>query len=332
VTLFLGRLSFHAKAHPIPLFQAMQHAAGAAHPRLALLLAGWFANPDFEAMFRNAASAFCPDVATLFLDARMAEARRVAWSVADLFVSPVDNIQETFGLSPVEAMAAGLPAIVSDWDGYRDTVRHGVDGLRIPTASAPEGVCDDLAWRFAAEADDYDHYIGAVSQSVAVDVGALAAAIAALANDPPRRAAMGAAGARRAREAFDWSVVLRRYQELWAYQATLRQAAPAQPPAGLPWPARPDPFRAFASYPTRLLADDQTVRRTAAPQSLIDALLASPMIAFDQPGLPARDDLLRILAAEGATVAARAAVLGPARRREALRAILFLAKYDLLAL
>ena len=48
------------------------------------------------------------------------------YGMADVFVSPSDNIQETFGLSVIEAMASGLPVIVSDWDGYRDTVVDGV--------------------------------------------------------------------------------------------------------------------------------------------------------------------------------------------------------------
>ena len=42
-----------------------------------------------------------------------------------------DNIQETFGLTPLEAMASGIPVIVSDWDGYRSTVRDNKDGFRI---------------------------------------------------------------------------------------------------------------------------------------------------------------------------------------------------------
>ena len=29
-------------------------------------------------------------------------------------------------------MAAGLPVVVSDWDGYRYTVTDGVEGFRIP--------------------------------------------------------------------------------------------------------------------------------------------------------------------------------------------------------
>ena len=33
-----------------------------------------------------------------------------------MFVSLSDNIQETFGLTPIEGMASGLPLIVSDAD------------------------------------------------------------------------------------------------------------------------------------------------------------------------------------------------------------------------
>ena len=50
------------------------------------------------------------------------EKRSELYSACDVFTSPIDNIQETFGLTPVEAMACGVPQVVSDWDGYRDTV------------------------------------------------------------------------------------------------------------------------------------------------------------------------------------------------------------------
>ena len=60
---------------------------------------------------------------------------RCCWAAADIFLSLVDNPQETFGLAPVEAMAAGVPVVVSDWDGYRYTVSDGVEGFRISTLS-----------------------------------------------------------------------------------------------------------------------------------------------------------------------------------------------------
>jgi glycosyltransferase involved in cell wall biosynthesis len=47
------------------------------------------------------------------------------YAAADIFVSPIDNFQETFGIAVVEAMAAGLPVVASDFDGYRDLVEEG---------------------------------------------------------------------------------------------------------------------------------------------------------------------------------------------------------------
>lgn len=55
------------------------------------------------------------------------------YNSADCFTSPIDNIQETFGITPLEAMSCGIPQIVSDWNGYRETVVDNVTGFRIPS-------------------------------------------------------------------------------------------------------------------------------------------------------------------------------------------------------
>jgi phosphatidylinositol alpha-mannosyltransferase len=49
---------------------------------------------------------------------------------ADVFVAPALG-QESFGLVLVEAMAAGVPVVASDIAGYREVVRHDVDGLLV---------------------------------------------------------------------------------------------------------------------------------------------------------------------------------------------------------
>jgi hypothetical protein len=50
------------------------------------------------------AGLFCPSVRCLFVDGRDAVARERAWAATDVFTSLVDNFQETFGLTPIEAM------------------------------------------------------------------------------------------------------------------------------------------------------------------------------------------------------------------------------------
>src|SRR5438552_410557 len=210
--LFLGRLSFHGKAHPVPMYRGLQQALSRkplpAGAKLHLIQAGWFANDAIERAFRDGATAHCPDVVCHFLDGREADVRNGIWQAADIYTSLSDNLQETFGLSPIEGMAAGLPAVVSDWNGYRDTVRDGVDGFRVPTLMPPAPHGMDLADRYDLEIDDYDHYIGYSSPLIAVDTGAAATAYAALIGDSELRRRMGQAARSKARTRFDWRVVV----------------------------------------------------------------------------------------------------------------------------
>src|SRR5262249_24693647 len=48
VVLFVGRLSFHAKAHPFPMFHGVAEAARVAGRRIRLILSGWPANESIR--------------------------------------------------------------------------------------------------------------------------------------------------------------------------------------------------------------------------------------------------------------------------------------------
>ncbi len=253
VVLFLGRLSFHAKAHPLAMYQALERAARASGKNVVLVECGWHGNDVIAQAFAEAAGIACPSVRVVTLDGRDAEARRTSWAAADVFCSLVDNIQETFGIAPIEAMAAGLPVVVSDWDGYRDTVRDGIDGFRIPTVMPRAGLAGDLAARHALDGN-YDMYCGYTSSLIAIDVEAAASAFEKLFRSPELRRRMGEAGQGRVREVYDWARIIPQYEALWAELAEIRRAQPRRG-TGLehPWPARLDPFHAFARYPTHTL-------------------------------------------------------------------------------
>ena len=248
--LFVGRLSFHAKAHPTPLLLAAARAAQRVQGRTVhLLLAGQFPDRAAEMEFREAAGRFRRAARVHFIDGSdgpHGPVMRSAWRAADIFVSLSDNVQETFGLTPVEAMAAGLPCVVSDWNGYKDTVADGETGFRIPTTTIGAGAGIDVADRYAAGIDSYDQLIGITSLATAVDVDACAEAIARLAGDAALRSRLGKAAAARARRLYDWRVVVAAYQDLWSELAELRAASPdlaLRRPPGSCSNRRPRPVR-----------------------------------------------------------------------------------------
>jgi len=223
---------------------------------------------------------------------------------------------------PIEAMAAGLPVVVSDWDGYKDTVRDGVDGFRIPTLMPQAGLGGDLANRHALDIDTYDMYCGHTCSLVAVDVPAAAAAFEKLFNSPELRRQMGEAGQKRAQQVYDWKTIIGQYEALWATQTELRIAAAKDlKPLAHPWPARMDPFHAFASYPTQSLTPQTllTLVDADAP-SAIQRVLAYrqlAMVDFAKVILPTELEIMAVLQAATQAQAAQALVAPIAQERQA---------------
>lgn len=298
VVLYVGRLAFHAKAHPWPMYLALERAAERSQKSLCLIQAGWFANAEIETQFKTRARSLCPRVKTIYVDGNQPEFRRRIWQAADVFVSLADNIQETFGLTPVEAMAAGLPVVVSDWDGYRDTVRHGSDGFRVPIITPAAASGTDLAWRYERGEDDYDRYIGTVSLCTAIDVEACAAYLVRLAENAALRASLGQSGRERARSCYDWKHIVRAYQELWHELEQIRSAgmSPDVPLSIQPHPLRPDPFALFATYPTAQFDESTAFVQCAGAEHRLTELYEAPMMNFAVPLFATLDESRQILA------------------------------------
>jgi phosphatidylinositol alpha-mannosyltransferase len=110
---------------------------------------------------------------------------------ADVFCAPSTGM-ESFGIVLLEAMAAGVPIVASDIDGYRDVMDDGLQGV----LAKPE------------------------------DPAELAAALVSLLRDPARRSAMGAQGREKAQR-YSWRVVAARVLE---YYAAVRQRVFARQP------------------------------------------------------------------------------------------------------
>jgi len=170
------------------------------------------------------------------------------YQLADIFVSPSDNIQETFGLTVLEAMASGLPVIVTDWNGYRDTVVDGSTGFRIPTYWADCGI----SWgrRF---------HLG---QSVAVDMDRLVESMRALSENENLRKTIGEAARDRVESKFAWESVVKQYDALFQQVALGTRDEPIYDGTRVADSSgtSPTPAEVFGSYPTEFVGEDFHIR------------------------------------------------------------------------
>ncbi|MEM1299838.1 MAG: glycosyltransferase family 4 protein [Pseudomonadota bacterium] len=290
----MGRLSVSEKMHPGPLLIALQKVADATDQRIVLIMVGWFNDEPAESLHRTMAEAFAPDVEVVFPDGKDDRLRYEIWSAADIFAMPVDNIQETYGLAPVEAMAAGLPVVCSDWNGFRDTVDDGVTGIRVRTLMAAPGGGRAIAGRFEAGQDNYHQYLVQVHQRTAVDVPEMVAALTALVGDTDFRERMGQAGAERARNVYDWSNVVPQYEALWAEQTArrTRETPSSAPDPNGPWnPNSMDPFALYAKYPTMTLRPDARIsaKREVSEDDLKEFMRLTGAVRFKRMVSPAED-------------------------------------------
>jgi glycosyltransferase involved in cell wall biosynthesis len=265
LVLGMGRFTEFDKMDLFPLVQAVAAVSSGTAPDappVYLLLAGARQGTKTPEMVQIWANAIGFGERVRLLVDFPSERKADILAAADLFVSLADNPQETFGLSVVEAMAAGLPVIASDYDGYKDTAPDGV-ALRIPTRA-----CVDLA-----ELSDLAPLLYArplhlaLGQSLEVDLPALAAALTRLVADPALRASLGRAAAKRARDHYAWPKVIARYEAEWkrlATQAVEPRVVPARHPLCLDYDS------AFAAFPTERC--DPQARVCASP--LADSVLA----------------------------------------------------------
>lgn len=169
---------------------------------------------------------------------------------ADIFVSLSDSPQESFGLAPVEAMACGVPQVVSAWDGYRETVRHGETGFLIPTYWAR---CDqDLGFTGVLLGWPYEHLV--LGQSVAVDYEQLYASCSELIKNEHLRRCMSEVSRQVAVRDFRLSVMASRYYDLWQEQVESSRYIASAARVDLTTPRYYDVFGRYAS---RTLEPDQ---------------------------------------------------------------------------
>ena len=337
VALYVGRFSASAKMNPAMMAMALEAAAAKTGRPIYWVVSGWSVSDKATEAYHRETQKLCPSIHYRAVDGRPPDTRFSIWSVADFFISLSDNIQETFGLTPVEAMAAGLPCVVTDWDGYRDTVRHGLDGFRIRTFAPRAGLGGDLAYQHANAWLSYELYLAAASQMTGIDHASAVDAIVSLIENPDLRMRMAASARDAAHQLFDWSVIVPKYEAFWTELNARRLAAKSGLEMSRPStnPRRLDPFTLFADYPTETISASSVLALT--PGMTVEAarkILGSTFGATARPLLLAEehcDQIVNFLAARNeATLEELLGRWPVAHRGFVERGILWLVKFDVL--
>lgn len=151
--------------------------------------------------------------------------KEMLFSSADIFVALSESLQESFGLTLIEAMAFGVPQVASDWNGYRDTVVDGYTGFLVPTTwgrfdEAVQCTGDMLGW-------SYDHILQ--GQSVAVDLDRLYECLRLLIINPDLRASMSKRSRERVLSLFSYRPVVKEYEALCLELSAIAKALTRDP-------------------------------------------------------------------------------------------------------
>jgi glycosyltransferase involved in cell wall biosynthesis len=256
IILCFGRLSAHEKMDLLPVLRAFKRLMED-HPHqmeeALLLLAG----DDARYRYGEKVEGFAREMG---ISERVRIMRNpsfvetpLIYNASDIFISFSDNFQESFGITVLEAMASGLPVVVSDWDGYRDTVAHGEVGFRVPTYWAD---CEGRIALYSPVCDWRQEHLY-LAQSVCVDQGGMVKYLSELIRNPSLRRDMGDKARRHVLKKYDWRVVIGRYDELWRElwrEAESYGELERRKPMFVP-----DRFESFGGYPTLMLSDQKVV-------------------------------------------------------------------------
>jgi D-inositol-3-phosphate glycosyltransferase len=275
VLLYVGRFCPKSKCDLVPLLTAFAEVARDPQSHARLVLAGDDTRHNMAAGLRaTAAQLGCGDLVTVCPNLTHAEKLDV-FCAADVFVSPSDNLQETFGLTITEALSAGLPVIASNWNGYRDLLTEGETGFLVPTYWTDLGPSFDELTLSEGLLEE-----GGFPATTVVDTGVLRRSIELLVRDAGLRTAMGVNARRVFHERFHWSVVIRQYESLWT---ELRARAKRDAASSRSVSSRVLGVlrNTFGHYPSEVLADSCEV--TMASADRWDALCAA---GRGLPGVP----------------------------------------------
>lgn len=253
----------------------------------------------------------------------------ILWAT-DVFVSLPDTTQESFGLTPIEAMACGVPQIGADWSGYRESIVDGQTGFLVPTSWFDiDPVLADLS-----DGDDWHLDHATMGQSVIVDTRILVDRFQQLIRHATLRKRMSEGSRRHAVQEFSQRTFVARFAALADQLCDIATAVRRVEPSLFDSPRY---FATYGHYASQVTGTKEhlSVQPQIKPH---DVELALCLAQSELPGVTLFDASLlaqlleAAICAPGGTIAAETliGIAGPASRASALRHMQWLRKQGFL--
>ena len=218
VLLWTGRFEQHCKSNHIPYFQVFNRI-NERYPEVELhfVMYGTAVMEALPYALKKAASTISPKTTLHILDGHNTNLQNIALASSDVFISLPDSFQETFGLTPCEAMASGLPVIGTDWNGYKDTIINSKTGFTIPTLLSSEFFVDnhDFLQR-AHNLNHLDEVSFTAAYQVSFDHCLLFEAIEKFIVSPTLSQIMGYHAKIHALSTYSWDCIIEKYDQLFS--------------------------------------------------------------------------------------------------------------------
>lgn len=289
VVLWVGRLELHCKAHHAATFRVLEQLAQADTGQIiTAVFYGTAVMKNLIDALKASASQLCPSVRIVFVDGHNLSLEGVVRSASDVFLSLVDSTQETFGLTPIEAMASGLPVVGSDWNGYKDTIQHGKTGFLVPTYSLTAEISANFSNHFCFSPSYTDYLASISSTSVSIDETAAARYLISLACNQDLLRELSHQAKKHA-ESFSWLRIFGQYEELLEHLDSIRlRHLEGESFSDFSY------FSLFASWPTRRSPVLPPIRYKKNDDFLIDLKLFCelPMVQLYLSHLPSIENIL----------------------------------------
>lgn len=256
IILYFGRFSISDKADLNPLLLVFKNLLSKLRScpqgrdkNILLVLAGKNFQGDYGGKLKKIANDLGISREIKFFFNLSRKEKYLLYTASDIFVSPSDSLQESFGLTILEAMASGLPVVVSDWDGYKDMVSHNKTGFLIPTYWAR---CDEkIAESSYLFRNDIHKEHLLLGQSVCIDTKKMMEYLWLFIKNEELRLRFGHNARERALRYYDWAAVIPKYETLWS--TLIEQAKAHKAPLKRRPIFYPGYFECFKHYPSHIL-------------------------------------------------------------------------------